>query len=150
MCHKIIKAAIPLRGVHGACGQIMYTPLGMIPQMTLFIFCPAVFGSEDCLYLNVYSPKLQPQKLLPVIVFIHGGGYRNIIFTIFHWQKFSVLLLVCKIRMSYFCPYNVLSKALNRLGLHPWWRLKEHQIHNLSVRVKCSVLCFDDKSIGMW
>ncbi|KAF6209659.1 hypothetical protein GE061_015408 [Apolygus lucorum] len=36
-----------------------------------------VVGSEDCLYLNVYTPKLQPDgKLLNVIVQIHGGGYQ--------------------------------------------------------------------------
>ncbi|XP_034241536.1 esterase E4-like [Thrips palmi] len=34
-------------------------------------------GSEDCLYLNVYSPDLpeQTQKLLPVYFFIHGGTF---------------------------------------------------------------------------
>ncbi|KAF6203662.1 hypothetical protein GE061_001994 [Apolygus lucorum] len=36
-----------------------------------------VIGSEDCLYLNVYTPKLQPDgKQLNVIVQIHGGGYQ--------------------------------------------------------------------------
>ncbi|XP_073973378.1 venom carboxylesterase-6-like [Rhodnius prolixus] len=30
-------------------------------------------GNEDCLYLSVYSPNLKPTKLLPVVVYIHGG-----------------------------------------------------------------------------
>lgn len=36
---------------------------------------PAVLGSEDCLYLNVYAPTAG--SLLPVLVFVHGGAYRN-------------------------------------------------------------------------
>ncbi|XP_062123460.1 esterase B1 [Drosophila sulfurigaster albostrigata] len=35
-----------------------------------------VQGSEDCLYLNVYSRELHPQKPLPVLVWIYGGGFQ--------------------------------------------------------------------------
>jgi carboxylesterase type B len=31
--------------------------------------------SEDCLFLNVWAPKLQSKSGLPVFVNIHGGGY---------------------------------------------------------------------------
>lgn len=31
--------------------------------------------NEDCLYLNVYSPEVSGEAALPVMVWIHGGGY---------------------------------------------------------------------------
>ncbi|XP_050727496.1 esterase E4-like [Eriocheir sinensis] len=34
-----------------------------------------IFGSEDCLYLNVFSNQVKEEGELPVMVFIHGGGF---------------------------------------------------------------------------
>ena len=40
-----------------------------------------MLGSEDCLYLNLYAPKLpsasETAPLVPVAVFVHGGSYIN-------------------------------------------------------------------------
>ncbi|MBJ7312779.1 carboxylesterase/lipase family protein [Rugamonas sp. CCM 8940] len=33
--------------------------------------------SEDCLYLNIWTPAKRARGPLPVIVWIHGGGYNN-------------------------------------------------------------------------
>lgn len=32
-------------------------------------------GSEDCLYLNIYTKNLNPRQLAPVMVWIHGGAF---------------------------------------------------------------------------
>ncbi|XP_034120414.1 esterase E4 isoform X1 [Drosophila guanche] len=49
-------------------------------QKNYLLPTPIIFGQEDCLYLNVYRPKLRQRSLsrhslLPVMVYIHGGGF---------------------------------------------------------------------------
>lgn len=34
-----------------------------------------VSGSEDCLYLNIYTPKADPTRKYPVLFYIHGGAF---------------------------------------------------------------------------
>ena len=39
---------------------------------------PSADENEDCLFINVYAPpENRDKKLLPVLIWIHGGGYRN-------------------------------------------------------------------------
>ncbi|XP_075939268.1 para-nitrobenzyl esterase [Anarhichas minor] len=45
----------------------------MCPQVRPLSIEGKVMGQEDCLFLNVWTPTLQPDAKLPVVVWIHGG-----------------------------------------------------------------------------
>jgi para-nitrobenzyl esterase len=53
-----------------ACPQKIPPLFGNIPEMAL-----RVPMSEDCLYLNVWTPAERKGEKLPVLYWIHGGGY---------------------------------------------------------------------------
>lgn len=40
------------------------------------LFTKDITGSEDCLYLNLYKPRVA-QKVLPVLVFLHPGAFKS-------------------------------------------------------------------------
>lgn len=44
------------------------------PQVRSLLNTERVMGQEDCLFINVWTPTLQPDAKLPVMVWIHGGG----------------------------------------------------------------------------
>src|SRR5262245_52458397 len=58
----------PAESWEGACDASRYG--SMCPQ----IIGKEVRGEEDCLFINVWRPREKPAQLLPVMVWLTGGG----------------------------------------------------------------------------
>ena len=79
------KAPVPPRPWSGVRDATQFGPRA--PQPTFHFsshrhpgyYLPPDVGpiSEDCLYLNVWTPALRDGGKRPVMVYIHGGGYDN-------------------------------------------------------------------------
>ena len=68
---KAPRPAPPWRGVREASQPASPCPQGANAEV------PNGSVNEDCLYLNVTAPATKPRRPLPVVVWLHGGGFTS-------------------------------------------------------------------------
>ena len=72
------RAPLPVSYWQGQRQMLAFSPVCMQLDTFAILNKHATSGSEDCLYLNIWTPRMLAgqvtQKRLPVMVWIHGGG----------------------------------------------------------------------------
>lgn len=84
---------------------IQHTPEQILPWTHEFMTHKRV--SEDCLYLNVWTPRISPRANLPVVVFIHGGAFNSgagsiAIYNGVHLAETGLVVVTINYRVSVF------------------------------------------------
>ncbi|KAG5671206.1 hypothetical protein PVAND_001415 [Polypedilum vanderplanki] len=75
-------------------------------------------GSDDCLYLNVYTKCINPKKLMATIVYIYGGGF------------FKGSSILHSYSPDYILMHDVVMVIFNyRLGQHGFLKLSDKSIN---------------------
>lgn len=97
-----------------------------------------IIGTEDCLTVNVFTPSKRGQGLLPVIVFMHGGG--------FYWGSNTNMLYNPK----YLVKKNVVVVNINyRLGAFGFLCLRTKEAPgNIGIKDQLAALRWVQKNIA--
>ena len=100
----------------GAAAPQTPSPMGGITE--------DIWQDEDCLYLNVWTPAKSKEETLPVMVWIHGGGFQigSNSLPLYNCEKLAqkgVVVVSINYRLNYFGQFA-----------HPW--LREESEHKAS------------------
>ena len=78
-------------------------------------------GSEDCLYLDIKTPKNKSSKLLPVMFWIHGGGNTSGLKDLYDYStmvdRHDVIVVTINYRLGAFGWFTHPSIQGNQVGL---------------------------------
>ena len=61
----------------------------------------SISGSEDCLYLDIFAPKMDKNNSLPVMFWIHGGGNTSGLKDLYEFNKMVKKHEVIIVRINY-------------------------------------------------
>ena len=88
-------------------------------------------GSEDCLYLNVYTRSIKPDRPQPVMVWIHGGAFAygsgdDSVYGADYFMTKDVVLVTLNYRLGIFGE-SLLARECRSFGPRP--NTEERQLY---------------------